>query len=417
MREIYRPLEIIDSTLREGAQAPELYDSKRYHFRTSDKVAIARALILVGVGNIEVFSPSVSPREAEDLQAIIAERNRLNQEGKPYAKILAHVRCDARDAEAALKAGVDGLHFYIGTSEESKKHKFRREKTIDQITKIALDVIRGVRRENPGILIRFSGEDAFRTPTKELLFPYDAVAPYVDRFGTPDTVGTATPDMVKVRIDNLRQRFPKHGLEVHFHDDELRAVENAETAFYAGAQFIDTTPNGLGERLGITDMGSLFFRLYKRNPSLVSGYDISQIYSLNQVVATAAGITVRGIVNSYGRTHSAGVHTAAVLNNGSTYEGNGELLRRFGVDQTALLLGPLSGWHQVDYVLRNHLGFSEATEEQTKDVASAYKEQVHNLLEANEQVKPMDILRTIAFTKGLPYSPQAERTQIELILK
>ena len=54
-----------------------------------------------------------------------------------------------------------------------------------------------VRQAHPHLILRFSGEDAFRTPTADLCHVYDAVAPYVDRLGTPDTVGVATPEAVK----------------------------------------------------------------------------------------------------------------------------------------------------------------------------------------------------------------------------
>lgn len=415
-REMLQPPVIIDSTFREGAQAPDLFDARKYYLRTDDKVAITKALILIGVTHIEVFSPSVSPREAEDLQAILALRNELHREGKPYANIIAHVRCDAKDAQEALKAGVDGLHFYIGTSSESQEHKFSRRKTIDQITATALDAIRNVRQDNPDILIRFSGEDAFRTSTEQLFIPYDAVSQYVDRFGLPDTVGTATPETVKKKVKEVKKRFPNHGLEAHFHDDELNAVNNAVVAFFSGVRFIDTTPNGLGERTGITDMGSFFFRLYKKDPSLLAGYDISQMYALNALVADATGTRVKGIVNSYNRTHAAGVHSAAVLRSNSTYEGN-PLLEKFGVSQTKLLIGPLSGRHIVDYCLREYLDFPNVTEDQSREVAEIFKFTVHSVLEGNPNMRPMDVLREIAISRGLYFSSKTEKTQRELILE
>ena len=57
-----RPLEIIDSTLREGQQTSLLHDHQRYFFSREDKEEILRALILYGVKFVELFSTDVSAR-------------------------------------------------------------------------------------------------------------------------------------------------------------------------------------------------------------------------------------------------------------------------------------------------------------------------------------------------------------------
>lgn len=406
---------IIDAILREGVQAPDIFDSRKYYLRTEDKVAITKALIVVGIPMIEVFSPIVSPREAEDLQAVIEARNQMVKEGRQYTYILAHVRCDSKDATEALKAGVDGLNFYIGTSPQSQNHKFSQPRDIHKITRTALDVIKNIREDNSDIPIRFSGEDGFRTPMNQLKIPYQAVAPYVNRFGTPDTVGIATPAMVRRRISDLQKEFPNHEFEGHFHDDDLRAVDNAEAAFMSGVRYVQTTPNGLGERKGITDMGSFFYRIYKRDPKLLAKYDISQVYALNALVADITRTRVSGIINSYNRTHSAGVHTGAVLRNSGTYEGNPDL-EKFGVNQTKLLIGPLSGWHIIDYTLREFLDFPHVTEDQSRQVTEEFKATVHEALEMDSNIRPMDVLKGIAIQQGLYYSPK-EKTQRELILE
>lgn len=399
MPEIYKP-KIIDTTLREGGQSPQLAEGRKYFFRTEDKVVIFTGLAKFGVRYIEVFSPVVSPQERADLEALIETRNRLVREGHPYVNILAHTRCAKEDIEEALRAGVDGLNLYFGTSPESISGN--HGKSLEQISRIAVDLISNVRRDLPNLSLRFSGEDAFRTKFSDLVIPYKAVAEFVDRFGTPDTVGMARSGQVRARIQQLRREFPSHDLEVHMHQDSGRALDNAEVAFLAGAQFINTTLNGLGERNGITDMGDFIYRMYERDPNLVEDYAIELTYPLNVLAADLVGEQVprTSVVNSFRKTHAAGPHVAAMLKNPKVYEG-GIDMKTFGIDQRVVLLGTLSGWNAVHYFLINYLNFEGVTEEIAKEIYPEYKESVNREIKNNPELKPTDVLDQIALKRGL----------------
>ena len=113
-----RPLEVIDTTLREGQQTSLLHDHHKYFFTQNDKVELLRALILYGVKFVETFAPNVSVQEAQDFEALKAARDELITQ-KGYTFLLAHVRSHPRDVEAAIKAGFDGLNMYMGTSPQS----------------------------------------------------------------------------------------------------------------------------------------------------------------------------------------------------------------------------------------------------------------------------------------------------------
>jgi homocitrate synthase len=184
----YRPrgLEIIDTTLRDGTQSPLLHDHFKYFFSTDDKVEVARALIEYGVKFIELFAPTVSPQEAADFEVIRQARDELVVQ-KGYTFLLAHVRTHPADVDAAVKAGFDGLNFYMGTSEQSRAHNHGRD--LAGIAASARGLLEDIRRNHPQLVLRFSGEDAFRTSESDLFRVYDEVADSVDRFGTPDTAG------------------------------------------------------------------------------------------------------------------------------------------------------------------------------------------------------------------------------------
>src|SRR5512136_1701934 len=238
-----RALELIDTTLRDGQQTSLLHDHYKYFFTRADKEEILRALIIYGVKFVELFAPSVSPHEREDFAALKAVRDSLVTQ-KGYTFLLAHVRCHPRDVESAMAAGFDGLNMYIGTSPQSRT--FNHGKDLDDIVTQARNLLEDLRRHHPGLIVRFSGEDAFRTRLDDLCRVYDPLAPLVDRLGLPDTVGVATPTQVLARVQTLHQRYPQTPLEVHFHDDRGLAVINALEAIRAGAQYVNTTLLGIG---------------------------------------------------------------------------------------------------------------------------------------------------------------------------
>ena len=95
---------------------------------------------------------------------------------------------------------------------------------MDEIVTSARNLLEDVRRNHPGLTLRFSGEDAFRTPLDALFRVYDPLVEYVDRLGMPDTVGVARPPVVTSRVRALRERYPHTPLELHFHDDRGLAL-------------------------------------------------------------------------------------------------------------------------------------------------------------------------------------------------
>lgn len=388
----YRPraLEIIDTTLREGQQSSLLHDHYKYFFTTTDKQEITRSLILYGVKFIELFAPNVSAQEAEDWQAIKAVRDELITQ-KGYTFLLAHVRCHPADVEAAINAGADGLNMYIGTSDASRN--FNHGHGLDEITRRARALIEDVRRNYPHLVLRFSGEDAFRTREADLFRVYDQVAECVDRLGTPDTVGVATPATVAQRVHALRARYPKVALEGHFHDDRGFALVNALEAVRAGMQYIQTTLLGIGERSGITSMTALLFNLFvDREYDRLEGYHLRGSYPINVMMADKLRKLVpsKEPVSLTNRTHAAGVHQKGMLNSSHTYEAHP--LDQFGVTESEILLGPLSGWNIIHYFLKEICSF-EIDEATAKAISAEFKNRIYNI---SPGASPADLLIHIA---------------------
>jgi homocitrate synthase len=404
-----RALEIIDTTLRDGQQTSLLHDHHKYFFTRADKEEIVRALIIYGVKFVELFAPVVSPQEGDDWRALREVRDSLIAQ-KGYTFLLAHVRCHPRDMETAIEAGADGLNFYIGTSAESRQ--FNHGNDLEAVIAKAAPLIEEVRRNYPHLVLRFSGEDAFRTRLEDLFHVYDSVAANVDRLGMPDTVGVATPTAVSRRLAAMHGRYPKVALEGHFHDDRGFALFNSLEAVRGGMRYMNTTLLGIAERSGITSMTALLFNLYlDREYDKLEGYHLRGSYPINVLAADKLKMLVpsKEPVSLTNRTHTAGVHQSAILNDASAYEAHP--LDLFGVTEAEILLGPLSGWNAVHYFLKE-IRYYQIDEATAKDIAAAFKERVYQLA---PDVSPEQVLINIAekeFGLARLELPETARAQI-----
>jgi homocitrate synthase len=385
-----RLLEIVDTSLREGQQTSLLHDHYKYYFTAQDKEELLRSLILYGVKFVELFAPNVSSRETEDVQALRAARDELVVQ-KGYTFLLAHVRCHPADFEAAIAAGFDGLNIYIGTSPQART--FNHGKTVEEIIANASRLLADTRRNHPGLILRFSGEDAFRTPLDLLFRVYDPLVEHLDRLGMPDTVGVATPAVVSQRVQAMRQRYSHTALELHFHDDRNLALINTLEAVLAGAQYVNTTLLGIGERSGITSMTALLFNLFiDQHYDYLEGYNLRSSYPINVTMADKLKTLVppKEPVSLTNRTHTAGVHQGAILRDSTTYEAHP--LDLFGVSEQDILLGPLSGWNVVHYFLKE-INYFDVDEETARKVTAHFKDNVGRL---NGEISAADLLLCIA---------------------
>ena len=299
-------LHILDSTLREGEQFSGAF------FSLDQRMVIARLLDAVGVAFIEVPSPVASPETRRTIMALC--------ELELHARIVAHVRCVDADVQAALDTPVFGLNLFYGTSTELRT--FSHSRRIDQIVAAAVPLIRRIRAA--GRYVRFSAEDAFRSDLVDLLTVFDAVVEAgVQRIGLPDTVGIATPRQVEQLVRLCAERYPGIGIEFHGHNDTGCAIANTVAALEAGADCLDVTVMGIGERNGIASLGGLIAQLYVHHPALLATYDLTRLAPLDHFVAQCLNLSIpfnTPITAASAFTHRAGIHTKAVLRNPRAYE-------------------------------------------------------------------------------------------------
>jgi homocitrate synthase len=150
---------------------------------------------------------------------------------------------------------------------------------------------------------------------------------------------------------------------------------------------------GVGERSGITSMTALLFNLFIEGQyDYLEGYNLRSSYPINITMADKLKTLVpsKEPVSLTNRTHTAGVHQGAILQDSGTYEAHS--LDLFGVSEQDILLGPLSGWNVVHYFLKeiHYFDIDEAT---ARQVTAHFKE---NTAELNGDISAAELLLKIA---------------------
>jgi len=144
-----------------------------------------------------------------------------------------------------------------------------------------------------------------------------------DRFRFCDTLGILDPFLMYDRISALRRAVPDLPIEVHTHNDLGMATANAIAGVRAGARFVNTTVNGLGERAGNAALEEVVMGL-KLACGTDPGIDTHRFHEISCFVGKASGRPVpdwKPVVGKRVFSHESGVHVDGVMKNPGNYEG------------------------------------------------------------------------------------------------
>ena len=269
-----RKIRIFDTTLRDGEQSPGC--SMNLH----DKLAMATQLEKLGVDIMEAGFAISSPGDFQSVQAIARTVKNVT--------VASLARALEKDIDSAWNAVKDAqrprIHVFLATSPIHMEYKLR--KTPDEVYEQAVAMVKYAR--NLCGDIEFSCEDASRS---ELPFLYRVLEGVIDAGAStvniPDTVGYAVPDEFAGLITSIRNNVPnidKAVISVHCHNDLGLGVANSLAAAKAGADQIECTINGIGERAGNAALEEIVMNLYTRSDyyQMTTGVDTTQIYSASR---------------------------------------------------------------------------------------------------------------------------------------
>ena len=350
-----RRITIFDTTLRDGEQSPGA------SLNLPEKIQIARQLALLKVDVIEAGFPITSTGDFEAVQAV-------GQEAKgPIVCALARtVEKDVERAwEALKKAPRPRIHLFCATSQIHRQFKLRKAK--GEILRIAVDSVKHARSLCKDI--EFSPEDASRTEPDFLAEVVQAVIEAgASTVNIPDTVGYAIPEQYAALIRYLKANVPNINdavISVHCHNDLGLGVANSLAAIQAGADQIECTINGLGERAGNASLEEIVMAIKTRRDffGCDTGVVTKRLFATSRMVSTLTGIQVqrnKAIVGENAFAHESGIHQDGVLKERSTYE----IMRPedVGVPRSSLVMGKHSGRHALR-VRAIELGFKLSDEQ------------------------------------------------------
>jgi isopropylmalate/homocitrate/citramalate synthase len=342
-------LQVHDVTLRDGEQQAGVV------FTTEDKVRIAEALAETGVHRIEAGLPAVSKADEAAVREIVAL-------GLP-SRIYAFSRCMVDDVKLAADCGVEGVVMEIPSSHHliERAYRWPVEKAID------LSIEATAYAHEQGLKVSFFPIDATRAGLVEYLDLIARVAQqgHVDAVGLVDTFGVLSPHAVRMFVGRTRERLGVP-LETHFHMDFGMGVANTVIAVTEGAEVIQTTVTGLGERAGNTPMEETILALLTMY-GLDAAIETESFFQLSRMVMERAGVqqpSNRPVVGERLFNVESGIITTWVKNVGDEFLTESFPYRPELVGQRSVevVLGKGSGLDSVAIWL-DRLGRSATTEE------------------------------------------------------
>ena len=340
---IRTPVYIDDTTLRDGEQTAGVV------FANEEKIHIAQLLAQLGVHQIEVGVPAMGGDEKEAIKKIVSL-------GLPTS-ILAWNRTVVEDVKHSLDCGVDAVAVSISASDIHIEHKLHRDRqwVLDSI-KRAVEFAKG-----HGLYVSVNAEDASRADPEFLIeFAQTAKEAGADRLRYADTVGILDPFETYMRVKRLLNEVDIP-IEMHTHNDFGMATANAIAGLKAGATYVNTTVNGLGERAGNASLEEVVMGLQYCDGVNI-GIRTSLFRELSEYVALASNRplpTWKPVVGSNLFVYESEGRASGVVRDPTTYEiflpGEVGLSRRFNV-------GKYSGPSVVRQKLREY-GYYPSEEE------------------------------------------------------
>jgi homocitrate synthase NifV len=236
---------IVDTTMRDGEQSPGIAMSKE------QKLKIASILDSAGIYQIEAGIPVVNSYEIETISAIV--------DAVKTAKISVWNRLILGDIEKSILCRPDIIHISAPVSYVLIYSKLNKNKA--WVVKNLMSCVEYASSRGYDVTVGF--EDASRADiTFMAALARQLKELGVSRIRFADTVGVLSPartyEAVKEIID-----YAGIGVEMHAHNDLGMAVANTVMGAKAGADFLDTTICGLGERAGNCDFFKLIHAAYK----------------------------------------------------------------------------------------------------------------------------------------------------------
>ncbi|MBU3173415.1 beta/alpha barrel domain-containing protein [Clostridium estertheticum] len=238
---------IVDTTLRDGEQMAGV------ELGFDDKIEFAKIIDSKDVYQIEAGTPAMGGDEKKSIEQLMSLGLK--------SKVSAWNRMNISDIKHSIDCRVDIVHISVPVSDIQIKWKLGRNR-VWVINEMKRSVYYA---KEKGYEVVVGLEDASRTSIEFLIHIIrEAKELGVQRVRYADTVGILYPDKIYKQIKQIKKNIDI-SIEFHAHNDFGMAVANSVSAVMAGAEFVDSTFGGIGERAGNCDYVKLINALDKNN--------------------------------------------------------------------------------------------------------------------------------------------------------
>jgi len=271
---------IKDSTLREGLDVPDV------NFSIEEKLIIAKLMDQAKVPEIEVVAPGKVFQDLEFVKTMKARGLSIRTSGLIYS-FNSQAREEIKEASKYLS------RFDLLMPVSPKRKPYERSKKISLLS----DILSFSLHHSPEVGVGFP--HAAQTEIEFLLnISAEAVRQGAKRVTLYDTNGSLDSFEVYHLVKRLKENF-EISLFFHGHNDLGMATANSLAAVYAGAEGLDVTMNGLGDRAGNASLEQVVLSLHLKG--FETGIILKDLKSLSESVEKASGLRVSELAPVVGK--------------------------------------------------------------------------------------------------------------------
>ena len=246
-----------------------------------EKLEFYKLLLEVGFKEIEVGFPAASETEYEFLRTLI-DKNMIPRDVTIQVLTQAREHIIRKTFDACKGAPNAIIHFYNSTSVAQREQVFRKSK--EEIKQIAIDgakLVKKLASEYEGnFRFEYSPESFTGTEPEYALEVCNAVLDVLEPsednnviINLPVTVEMSMPHVYASQVEYMSKnlKYREHvTISLHPHNDRGTGVADTELALLAGADRVEGTLFGNGERTGNVDIITLAMNMYSHgvNPGL-----------------------------------------------------------------------------------------------------------------------------------------------------
>ena len=257
----------------------------------AEKLEFFQLLLQIGFKEIEVGFPAASETEFQFVRTLI-EENRIPEDVTIQVLTQAREHIIRRTFEAVKGAPQAVVHVYNSTSVAQREQVFRKSK--DEIKQIAVNgaiLLRELAKETDGeFVFEYSPESFQGTEIEYALEVCNAVLdewkPSKDNqmiINIPTTVQVSMPHIFASQVEFFHKNLSYRDdviLSIHPHNDRGCGISEAELGILAGADRVEGTLFGNGERTGNVDIVTLALNLMAHG--VESNLDLSSLTNIRE---------------------------------------------------------------------------------------------------------------------------------------